>query len=63
MWWYLCVCGCVYIQVRFQHVGREDNKLAHNIARHAHHVTGFNVWMEDVPVHCLDVYQADMPLS
>ena len=49
--------------IRFQHVDREGNKLAHNLARHARHVTGFNVWMEDVLVHCLDVYQADMPLS
>ncbi|KAK9987896.1 hypothetical protein SO802_028135 [Lithocarpus litseifolius] len=49
--------------VCFQHVGREGNKVAHNLARHARHVTGFEIWMEDVPFHCLDVYQADMPLS
>ncbi|KAL0011847.1 hypothetical protein SO802_006955 [Lithocarpus litseifolius] len=49
--------------ISFQHVGREGNKVAHNLARHARHVTGFDVWMEDVPIHCLDIYQADMPLS
>ena len=49
--------------VSFQHVGREGNKVAHNFARHARHVTGFNVWMEDVLIHCFDVYQADMPSS
>ena len=47
--------------VRFQHVGREGNKVAHNLARYARHITGYYVWMEDVPVHCLNVYLVDMP--
>ena len=49
--------------VSFQHVGREGNKVAHNLVRYARHVTGFNIWMEDIPIHCFDVYQADMPSS
>ena len=49
--------------VEFQHVGREGNNIAHNLSKHAHHVTGFSVWMEDGPFHCFDVYQADLPLS
>lgn len=49
--------------VKFQHVGREGNSVAHNLIRHAHHVTGFFVWMEDVPSHCFDVYQPDLPIS
>ena len=36
--------------ISFQHVGRVGNNVAHNLARHAHHVTGFSVWMEDVPI-------------
>ncbi|XP_075649845.1 uncharacterized protein LOC142620347 [Castanea sativa] len=47
--------------VRFQYAGRESNKVAHNLARYACHITGYYVWMENVPVHCLNVYQADMP--
>ena len=42
-------------------VGREGNKVDHNLARYARHITGYYVWMEDIPVHCLNVYQADMP--
>ena len=29
--------------IRFSHVRREGNKVAHNLTRHAHHVTGFFV--------------------
>ena len=47
--------------VKFQHVGREGNSVAHNLARHARYVTGFFVWMEDVPSICFEMYQADLP--
>ena len=43
------------------YVGREGNKVAHNLARYARHITGYYVWMEDISVHCLNVYQVDMP--
>ena len=36
--------------------------MAHNLARHACHVTGFSVWMEDVPSHTLAAYPADLPI-
>ncbi|KAL0007214.1 hypothetical protein SO802_008716 [Lithocarpus litseifolius] len=49
--------------IRFSHVRREGNKVAHNLARHARHVTGFSVWMEDVPSHTLLAYKADLPTS
>lgn len=49
--------------VKFQHVGRGGNNIAHNLSRHAHHVIGFSVWMEDISFHCFDVYQADLPVS
>ena len=29
--------------VKFQHVGRDGNSVAHNLARHACHVTGFSI--------------------
>ena len=37
--------------IRFSHVCREGNSVAHNLARHARHVIGFQVWMEDVLSH------------
>ena len=49
--------------ISFQRVGRESNKVAHNLVGHVYHVTNFNVWMEDVSIHYFDVYQAIMPLS
>ena len=47
--------------IRFSHVRREGNSVAHNLARHARHVTGFQVWIEDVPLHTIATYQADLP--
>ena len=45
--------------VKFQHVGRERNSVAHNLARHTQHVTSFLIWMEDVPSLCSEMYQVD----
>ena len=47
--------------IRFSHVCREGNSVAHNLVRHARHVTGFQVWMEDVPLHTITTYQAVLP--
>jgi len=47
--------------VKFQHVGQEGNSVAHNLVRHARHVTGFSILMEDVPSFCFEMYQADLP--
>ena len=47
--------------IRFSHVRREGNSVAHILARHVRHVTNFQVWMEDVPSHTIDTYQADLP--
>ena len=49
--------------ISFQHVGRVGNNVAHNLARHARHVTGFSVWMEDVPIQVFTAYQADLPIT
>ena len=49
--------------VKFQHVGRDRNSVAHNLARHACHVADFSVWMEDVPSDCFEMYRADLPSS
>ena len=45
--------------VEFQHMPRQVNKSAHNIARHAKYVSEFTVWMEDVPPKLVSVIQAD----
>ena len=42
--------------ISFQHVGRVGNNVAHNLARHARHVTDFSVWMEDVPIQVFTAY-------
>ena len=47
--------------IRFSHVRKEGNSVARNLARHARHVTGFQVWMEDVPSHTIATYQAVLP--
>ena len=49
--------------ISFSHVHREGNDVAHNLARHACHVTSFSMWMEDVSSHTFIVYQADLPIT
>ena len=49
--------------ISFSHVCREGNIVAHNLPRHACHVTGFSVWMENVPFHTLATYQADLSIT
>ncbi|XP_050241310.1 uncharacterized protein LOC126690232 [Quercus robur] len=45
--------------IRFSHVGRMGNMVAHNLAQHARHVRGFSVWTENVPPHLSHVLCAD----
>ena len=45
--------------ITFSHTRRIDNAVAHNLAKHARHVIGFKVWMEDVPSHLHSVLCAD----
>ena len=32
-----------------------------NLARHARHVTSFQVWMENISSHTIATYQVDLP--
>ena len=41
------------------HVCRKGNSLAHNFVRHARHVSGLAVWMEDVLPHLNNVLITD----
>ena len=45
--------GGLFNCIRFLHVGRDGNAVTHNLTRHARHVTGFSIWMEDVPIRTL----------
>ena len=43
----------------FMHTRGQGNNLVHNFARHARHVSGYLVWMENVPPQLQNVLQAD----
>ncbi|XP_065620311.1 uncharacterized protein LOC136063608 [Quercus suber] len=45
--------------ITFSHTRRSGNAVAHNLAKHARHVLGFKVWIEDVPPHLHYVLIAD----
>ena len=48
-----------FSSLSFTHTRREGNNLAHKLARHARRVSGYLVWMEDVPPQLQNVLQAD----
>ena len=50
-------------QLHYSHVKRECNTLAHCLARHAFDISGFLVWMEDIPPQFSVVLQADLANS
>ena len=45
--------------VLFTHIRRLGNAVAHNFAKHARHVVGLQVWIEDVPPHLYSVLLTD----
>ena len=45
--------------ITFFHTHRIGNTVAHNLAKHARHIIGFKVWMEDVPPHLHSILFAD----
>ena len=45
--------------IKFSHVGRMGNMVAHNLAQHARHVKGFSIWTEDVLSHLTHVLYAN----
>ena len=48
-----------FLNVRISHVKRKGNFVTHSLARHARHVSGLVVWMEEVPSHILPVLLAE----
>ncbi|XP_065635520.1 uncharacterized protein LOC136070080 [Quercus suber] len=49
-----------FSKLLYSHTRRDVNKLAHNLARFAVNISSFLVWMESVPSHFNDIYQADL---
>jgi len=45
--------------ISFSHIRRLGNSIAHNLAKHAQHVAGLKVWMEDVPPHLYSILLTD----
>ena len=43
----------------FSHTRRLGNSVTHNLAKHARHVKGLEMWMEDVSSHLLYVLSID----
>ena len=54
------VCSTLFTQLCYSYVKREDNKIAHNLARFAVNIPGFFVWMNDVPLQFISVLQTDL---
>ena len=53
----------IYIYIYISHIRHESNSVTHNLTRHALHVTGFLVWIKDVPPALLyAIIQADLVL-
>ena len=48
--------GCI----SFSHVRRLGNSVAHNLTKHFRHVSGYSVWMEDVPPHLYSILLTDV---
>jgi len=46
-------------RISFSHVHWLGNSIAHNLAKHARHVSSYLVWMEDVPPHLYSVLLDD----
>ena len=45
----------------FQHVARDGNKLAHNLAKKTVLSTDLKFWVEDLPEDVDVVFQLDLP--
>ena len=53
--------GGVLRSCMFQHVRRDENRLAHNLAKKAVLFADLEVWVEDLPEDMDVVFQADLP--
>ena len=49
------------IQCSFKHIKRDENKLAHVLARRAILTADTDVWLENLPPNLDDVFHYDLP--
>lgn len=49
--------------ISFSHVQWIGNAVAHNLTKHTRHVSGYTIWMENVPPHFYSIHEADIGWS
>ena len=54
------IFSALYTKLMYSHCRRDDNKLAHSLARFLIHVPNYSAWMEEVPHTLLSVAEQDV---
>ena len=49
-----------FVRLLYSHIKRNDNGVAHSLAKNALCILDFQVWMEDVPSHIVSILQLDV---
>ena len=49
-----------FVRLLYSHIKRNDNEVAHSLAKNALCIPNFQVWMEDVPSHIVSILQLDV---
>ena len=49
-----------FVKLLYSHIKRNDNRVAHSLAKNALCILDFQVWMEDVPSHIVSILQLDV---
>ena len=47
----------------YSHVKRNDNRVAHCLAKNALRILDLQVWMEDIPSHIISILDLDVTVS
>ena len=54
------IFSALYTKLLYSHCRRDDNKLAHSLARFSIHVPNYSAWMEEVPHTLIFVAEQDV---
>ena len=49
-----------FVRFLYTHVKRNDNRIAHSLAKNALCIPDFQVWMKDVPSYIVSILQLDV---
>ena len=49
-----------YVRLLYFHIKRNDNSVAHSLAKHTLRILDFQVWMEDITSHIVLILQLDV---